>query len=49
MLNENMVVIGRTTVSEDSPDAAHDSSVSVKKGQLGYVDLSSVHQKEKIC
>jgi DNA-directed RNA polymerase II subunit RPB2 len=38
VLSENTVVIGRTTVSEDSPDAAYDSSVSVKKGQLGYVD-----------
>ena len=37
-LNDKMVVIGRTTVSDEDPDRIIDSSVVVKKGQLGFVD-----------
>jgi DNA-directed RNA polymerase II subunit RPB2 len=38
VLDDKMVVIGRSTVNDEEPDRRIDASVTVKKGQLGFVD-----------
>ena len=46
-LNDKTVVIGKITSNPDNPNLWIDSSVTPKKGQLGFVDKSFITQGEE--
>ena len=46
-LNDKVVLIGKTTSSVLVPDTLMDSSVTPKKGQLGFVDKSFITEEEE--
>ena len=47
LLNDKIAIIGKVSNTIDDPDTLVDSSITPKKGQLGYVDKSFITEGEE--
>ncbi len=46
-VNDKMILIGKTIISDEDPDILIDDSIKTKKGQLGFVDKTFITDGEE--